>query len=722
MGSLTTEEINKVIEGLGRTPTPLEIAAFELMWSEHCSYKSSKHLLRHLPSNGDRVVQGQGENAGIVSVDGDICICMKIESHNHPSAIDPYQGSATGVGGIIRDIFAMGARPVAILDSLRFGDLCNQRNRWLFSQVINGIADYGNRVGIPTVGGEVVFDDAYKLNPLVNVMCVGLVRKDDIIRGIAKNVESPVVLVGAATGRDGIGGAIFASDQLGCHVCDRRAIQIGDPFMEKCLMEACLEAYKTKLVEGVQDLGAGGVLSAACEMAARGEKGMKIFIDNIPRRENGMTISEILLSESQERMLLVIRKGAEHILKDIFQRWGLTYSVIGEVTNDGYFRVYDGEKEVLNIRVDLLTKMCPEKRYEKKTVSFHNTSIPPCPDDMGSVLQFLLGVPSISSKRWIFEQYDYTIGTNTVVGPGADAAVIRIRGTNKAIAITTDGKGSVSRIDPKKAGILSVIEATRNLTAVGATPIAVTDCLNLGNPETFSYALEEMVKGIAEACVCFGLPVVSGNVSFHNETDGYPIIPTPVIGMAGLIEDLSHIRSPVIPDENQALILLGRLESSLSGSAYLQYFHHVTGGDLPDISYDDEINIQNLCREGIRAGLITSVHDISDGGLLVALAEMCILSGIGAKIVLDNGVVNKISRPDTVLFGEDSGRIICTCPINDVNRLLKLAERFNCTIHVIGVARGSHLQVVMGKEMILEKEVRVLKKVWEQAIPNLMNF
>ena len=637
---LLDEEYEKIKEIMGREPNYLELSIWAVMWSEHCGYKNSRPLLKTFPTEGPRVIQGPGENAGIVDIGDGQALVFKIESHNHPSAIEPYQGAATGVGGIVRDIFTMGARPIASLNSLRFGNIEDARVRELFAGVVAGIGDYGNCLGIPTVGGEVYFNPSYQGNPLVNAMCVGLVNSDEIALAVASDVGSPLMLVGAKTGRDGIHGATFASEELSEKSQQKRpSVQVGDPFMEKLLIEACLQLIKEDLVAGMQDLGAAGLTSSISESASKKGRGVEIDVLKVPRREKGMTPYEIMISESQERMLIVPRAGKEKRIKEIFDTWGLDAVVIGEVTDDGMFRVFEGEKMVGEVPNAELTAGCPvyvragqEPSYYQECKRFDIDALPEI--KIGEALQKLLGSPNIASKRWVYSQYDYQVMTNTSIIPGnGDAAVLRIKGTDKGVAMTTDCNSRFVYLDPYQGGMLAVCESARNLACVGARPLALTNCLNFGNPEKthIYWQMQESIKGMAAAAKTLNTPVVSGNVSLYNETAAGAIYPTPVVGMVGLLPDIKHRVDMSFKDEGDIVVLLGRLRDELGGSEYLAVCHGVESGAVPVVDLDEEKKLIELSLELIGKDMLKSCHDISEGGLAVALAESAIKGNIGFK-------------------------------------------------------------------------------------------
>ncbi|HPB30581.1 MAG TPA: phosphoribosylformylglycinamidine synthase subunit PurL, partial [Candidatus Sumerlaeota bacterium] len=574
---LTPEEYSRLLEILGREPSFTELGIFSVMWSEHCSYKHSKKMLKTLPTKGERVIQGPGENAGVVDIGDGWAICFKIESHNHPSAVEPYEGAATGIGGILRDIFTMGARPIALLDPLRFGDPSVPRNRYIASGVISGIADYGNCVGVPTVGGDVYFSESYNGNPLINVMCVGLMRREDLTLACAKTIGSLVVYYGNSTGRDGIHGATFASEELSQESEERRsAVQVGDPFMGKKILEATLELIQGNVVEAIQDMGAAGLTCSSCEMAGRGGRGVEINLDEVPQRSDNLASYEIMLSESQERMLAVVAEEKIDAARAIFEKWDLPWSVLGRVTEDHLMRVRHKGSVVAEIPAADISTSAPEYDPQSRRpawldqIEAFNAETFTAPADMGATLLALLAAPTIASKRWVYEQYDHMVQLNTVVTPGASAAVLRIKGTSKHIALSCDCNGMMVYLDPKTGGAMAVAEAARNLTCAGALPLAITNCLNFGNPTKpeIYYQFEQAVLGMGDACRVLNTPVTGGNVSFYNENRGQAVFPTPVIGMLGLIEDPSHITRVGFQDEGDAIVLLGRPAVTLGGSQY----------------------------------------------------------------------------------------------------------------------------------------------------------
>ncbi|MDW7673011.1 MAG: phosphoribosylformylglycinamidine synthase subunit PurL [Bacillota bacterium] len=722
---LNNDEYRKIIELLGREPNYTELGMLAVMWSEHCSYKNSRPVLRLFPTTGQQVLQGPGENAGIVDIGDGQAVVFKIESHNHPSAIEPYQGAATGVGGIVRDVFTMGARPIALLNSLRFGELTTARMKYLFDGVVAGIRGYGNSIGIPTVGGEVYFNKCYEGNPLVNAMCVGLINHEDIAKGVAAGVGNPVMVVGARTGRDGIHGATFASEELSEASEEKRpAVQVGDPFMEKLLLEACLELIKTGYVVGMQDMGAAGLTSSSCEMATRGNSGLEIDVALVPTREEGMTPYEILLSESQERMLLVPKKGKEEAVANIFKKWGLNAVVVGQVTDDGVLRIKENGTTVAELPAVLLTEQCPvyhretkEPAYYQETRSF---STAPYDDatNCGDILLKLLATPTIASKEWVYQQYDYMVGTNTVVLPGSDAAVVRIKGTKKGLAMSTDCNSRYCYLDPFEGGKIAVAEAARNLVCSGAKPLAITDCLNFGNPEKpeIFWQFKNAVVGMSEACKALNTPVIGGNVSFHNETNGEAIFPTPTVGMVGLLTDIDKRCTQEFKDEGDVIILLGETKGELGGSEYLAAIHGIESGQLPELNLTIEKKVQDCCLALIGKGVVKSAHDCAEGGLAVALAESCIGGGIGA--VIKNGNDGQELTATQWLYSETQSRIVISVAADNVSKALAVAADFRIPAAVLGVVAGTDLVIDKGRVNI---KVEELDKQWRGAIPWTMS-
>jgi len=732
---LRDDEYERICARLGRLPNYVETGIFSVMWSEHCSYKSSRKHLRALPTTGRDVLQGPGENAGIVDIGGGLGVAFKMESHNHPSAIEPYQGAATGVGGIIRDIFTMGARPIALLDSLRFGPLDRERNRYLFGRVVAGIASYGNCVGIPTVGGEVVFDEAYTHNPLVNVMCVGLIRSDRIARGVAEGVDNPVLVVGAKTGRDGIHGATFASvEDPQSH--ERSAVQVGDPFMEKLLLEACLELIERGIVVGIQDMGAAGLASASAEMASRAGNGIDIDVALVPRRETGMTPYEVMLSESQERMLVVVQRGREAEAQAIFTKWGLDAVVVGRVAPPlsdtsargvgGLLCIREGGRVVGEIPVAALVDEAPVyDRPAERPAYLDDPALMaaddlPAASDLTADLLSLLARPTIASKAYVYRQYDFMVRASTVIRPGADAAVVALPDFSRGIAMTTDGNGRYVYLDPRRGSIHAVAEAARNLVCVGARPLAVTDCLNFGNPGKpgIFYQFVESIRGIGEACRALGIPVVSGNVSFYNETGGQDIFPTPVIGMVGLVENLEHLITPDLKAAGDVLILLGSDAVTLGGSEYAAMRSGRALGPTPPVDLGLEGRVQAMCREVIGAGWVRAAHDVADGGLAVAVAEMCIAGDTGAVLELAAP-----GRADVALFGEGGSRIVLEVAPEHVAMVEQTAAMRDVPCTTLGYVTddGWLALTLYGKQrsdipVKVALSVKALREQWEGAL------
>ncbi len=716
---LTPDEYRRIVEILGRTPNIVELGIFSVMWSEHCSYKSSRIHLKLFPTEGPRVIQGPGENAGIVDIGEGLACVFKMESHNHPSFIEPYQGAATGVGGILRDIFTMGARPVASLNSLRFGSFDNPRTAYLLEGVVAGIAGYGNCVGVPTVAGEVYFNECYDGNCLVNAMTVGIVKKDKIFRGRASGIGNPVIYVGSRTGRDGIHGAVMASDVFGEGGEERRpTVQVGDPFSEKLLLEACLELFKTDCVVGIQDMGAAGLTSSSVEMASRAGTGIEIDIEKVPRREEGMTPYEVMLSESQERMLLVVRKGTEKKVMDIFNKWDLEAVVIGEVKEGGELCVRSGAEVVARIPVKALTDDAPvyERPIKRPSQQDELQELDikglPVPDDYNSVLERLLSSENIASRHWIYTQYDHMVRTDTVVLPGSDAAVLRIKGTNIGLAMTVDCNPRYCYLDPFTGGALAVAEAARNLAVSGAEPLALTDCLNFGNPERpeVMWQFRESIKGMSEACRALEIPVVSGNVSFYNETSGKSIFPTPTVGMVGLLKDIAHRTTQWFKQEGHLVALLGTTGEELGGSEYLRVVHGKEKGAPPEVDLVKEKNLQKACLKAIRAGIIKSAHDVSEGGIAVALAEACMSGGphVGAAVDVDTGGL----RPDAFLFGESQSRVIVSFDPKDLKEVEDICASYSVPLLVIGRTGGEILRI---NDMI-ELPIKRIYECWRSSL------
>lgn len=727
---LTEEEYEKIKEYLGRTPTFTELGVYSVMWSEHCSYKNSILEIKKLPRSGPQLLVGAGEeNAGLVDIGDGMACAFKIESHNHPSAIEPYEGAATGVGGIHRDIFTMGARPIAALDSLRFGNLENDRVRYLLDGVVRGIADYGNSFGVPTVGGEICFDDSYEGNPLVNAMSVGVVKVGETASAIAEGPGNPVLIVGASTGRDGIHGATFASEEISEDSEEKRpSVQVGDPFTEKLLLEATLEVIKTGAVVGVQDMGAAGISCSSSEMSAKGKCGMHINLDLVPMREEGMTAYELLLSESQERMLIVADKGREQEIIDIYEKWDLTAVVIGEVIDDDRV-IYEQHGEVkADIPADSLVLGGGAPQYKRETkkpdyiddVQSFDTTTLDHPEEHGDTLMKLLADPNVASKKWVFEQYDTMVRTNTIQGPGpSDAGVVRLKGTKRALAVKTDCNGRYVYLNPKKGGMIAVAEAARNVVCTGAKPLAVTNCLNFGNPykpEVY-WTFKEALAGMGEACRGLNTPVTGGNVSFYNENPNQAVNPSPVIGMLGLIEDYEkHMTTAAFGEEGDVVYYIGANRKGLGGSQYLKAIHNLTSGDAPDFDLDFEIKLQKALLEAIQSDYITAAHDISDGGLAVTLAEMAMFGNTGAKLdVLPLEEVSK-SSPIEVLFSEAQSGVIITANTVDEDDLVAHMKKADIPMIKLGRVGGEKLIL----DGMFEFTIDELKQPYESVIPDAM--
>lgn len=716
---LSDEEFTMVENILGRIPNWTETGLFSVMWSEHCSYKTSKPVLKKFPTTGEKVLQGPGEGAGIVDIGDNQAVVFKIESHNHPSAIEPYQGAATGVGGIIRDVFSMGARPIAMLNSLRFGELDSARVKYLFKEVVAGIAGYGNCIGIPTVGGEVQFEPSYEGNPLVNAMCVGLIDHKDIKKGQAHGAGNTVMYVGAKTGRDGIHGATFASEELTEQSDEKRpAVQVGDPFMEKLLLEACLELVQSDALVGIQDMGAAGLTSSSAEMASKAGMGIEMNLDLVPQRETGMTAYEMMLSESQERMLIVVKKGREQEIIDLFKKYDLEAVAIGTVTDDKKLRLIHHGEIVADVPVDALAEDAPVYHKPSKEPAYFaefQAMAPEVPqvDDIKETFIQILSQPTVASKEWVYEQYDYMVRTNTVVSPGSDAAVLRIRGTKKALAMTTDCNSRFVYLDPQTGGKIAVAEAARNLVCSGAEPLAVTDNLNFGSPEKpeVFWQIEKSADGISKACRVLGTPVIGGNVSLYNETSGTAVYPTPVIGMVGLVTDLDHITTQPFKNSGDLIYLVGETKPEFGGSELQKLLNNGRiYGKAPEINIELEKERQGQVLAAIRAGVVQSAHDLAEGGLAVALAECLFDNGeLGADIHL-NG------NPVTALFSESQSRFLLSVKKEDQQQFESLVAA-----ELIGeVNQTGSLNITVEGENILEAEVAELRAAWKGAIPCLL--
>ncbi|MGS2780387.1 phosphoribosylformylglycinamidine synthase subunit PurL [Robertmurraya sp. GLU-23] len=717
---LSDEEFQMVEDILGRTPNYTETGLFSVMWSEHCSYKNSKPVLRKFPTSGPRVLQGPGEGAGIVDIGDEQAVVFKIESHNHPSAIEPYQGAATGVGGIIRDVFSMGARPIALLNSLRFGELdASSRVQYLFKEVVAGIAGYGNCIGIPTVGGEIQFDACYEGNPLVNAMCVGLIDHKDIKKGQAHGVGNTVMYIGAKTGRDGIHGATFASEELTETSDEKRpAVQVGDPFMEKLLLEACLELVKCDALVGIQDMGAAGLTSSSAEMASKAGSGIEMNMDLVPQREKGMTAYEMMLSESQERMLIVVEKGREQEIVDIVAKYDLDAVAIGVVTDDKMLRLIHNGEVVANVPADALAEEAPvyhkpsaEPAYFREFQAMENTV--PEVKDHNETLVNLLKQATIASKEWVYDQYDYMVRTSTVVAPGSDAAVVRIRGTRKALAMTTDCNSRYIYLDPETGGKIAVAEAARNIVASGGVPLAITDCLNFGNPEKpeIFWQIEKSVDGMSEACNVLSTPVIGGNVSLYNERSGTAVYPTPVVGMVGLVEDIDHITTQSFKEAGDLIYLIGETKPEFGGSELQKLTNGEIFGKAPELNLEVEEKAQKQVLSAIRAGVVASAHDVSEGGVAVALAESLMGSeNLGAEVTLQG-------EATTALFSESQSRFVLTVKKEHQAQFESLVD----ATYIGTVTKTSDLKITCGDELVVSQPVSTLEKAWKGAIPCLLS-
>ena len=714
---LTAEEYDRILSRLRREPTYAELGLFSALWSEHCAYKHSRVFLSRLPQTGAHVLQGPGENAGAIDIGDGWAVVFKIESHNHPSFIEPFQGAATGVGGILRDIFTMGARPIAILDSLRFGELDEPKVQELVNGVVAGISWYGNCFGCPTVGGEIAFAPEYAGNPLVNVMCVGLVRADQIFRARAEGPGNPVFYVGNKTGRDGIHGATMASATFDEHAEARRpTVQVGDPFTEKLLLEACLEVMRTGAVVGIQDMGAAGLACCTSEMPARSGTGMDVELSRVPQRETGMTPYEILLSESQERMLLVAARGREEEVRRVFSKWELDAVEIGTVTEGAELTARLKGEVVARVPVDLLAEA---PKYRKPTAepswlaerrAFDPLTLPE-PADYGAALAQLLASPTIASKEWAFRQYDQQVGINTLVLPGSDAAVLRVKGTRRALAVSTDGNGRHVFLDPRQGAAMAVCEAARNVSCSGGEPRGVTDCLNFGSPERpeILWQFAEAIEGIAAACRALDLPVVGGNVSFYNETSGRAILPTPVIGVVGLLDDAGRRATQWFKGAGHRVALLGQDTVSLGGSEYLWAREQRLAGALAPLDLETERRVQGAVRAAVSAGLVTAAHDCSEGGVAVALAEGCITGRelVGCEAALPEGI-----RADLTLFGEGPSRIVVTVEAARAREFEALMAESAIPWRWIGTTGGERLVIRIGTETLVDVATRQLEQAW----------
>ncbi|OFV93528.1 MAG: phosphoribosylformylglycinamidine synthase II [Acidobacteria bacterium RIFCSPLOWO2_12_FULL_54_10] len=740
---LIPEEYQKILEILGREPTITELGIFSVMWSEHCSYKSSRVHLKRLPTRGEAVVQGPGENAGIIDIGHGYVCAFKIESHNHPSFVEPFQGAATGVGGILRDIFTMGARPIAIMDSLRFGPIAESGfagppgtkpvnayfNRRILRGVVSGIAHYGNCFGVPTIGGEAVFEPCYQNNPLVNAFALGIAKKDQIFYGRAGGSGNPVIYVGAKTGKDGIHGAslLASSEFSGSDGQQKRPnVQVGDPFLEKLLLEACLKAMQTGAVVGIQDMGAAGLTCSTCEMGGRGGTGIEIELDRVPQRETGMSSYEIMLSESQERMLLVAQRGREEEVYQVFRKWGLDAVEIGTVIDKPVLRVRQHGELVAEIPNDALTEEAP---VYNRPIASPQRIVPLDPsvrihartgDELAQDLLKLLSAPAIASKRWIYEQYDTMVRTNTAVGPGSDAALLHVKETGQGLAMALDGNGRYCFLDPRRGARLAVAESSRNVSVTGARPLAATNCLNFGNPEKpeIMWQFYEVVEGIREACEALQIPITGGNVSFYNETDGRGIYPTPVLGIVGVLNRVESHVTLTFPEEGLTILLLGKhnisqqdFEIIFGSSQYAQTVLQSIWGLPPDVDLEREKKVQACCRQLIQAGLVRSAHDISDGGLAVAVAECCFGKNVGATIEIAQN-----ENPLQWLFSEDPSQIMVTVHLDQVAETSRIAGQYNLSVAVLGTTGGNSLKISFDRQPLFEVPISLMKNLYESAL------
>jgi len=727
---LSEEEYEKIQLILGRVPTYTELGIFSVMWSEHCSYKNSLLMLKTLPKEGDAMLVKAGEeNAGLIDIGDGLAVAFKIESHNHPSAVEPYQGAATGVGGIVRDIFAMGARPIASLDSLRFGELSDDHVKYLFDGVVRGIGDYGNCLGIPTVAGEVYFDDAYKGNPLVNAMTVGLVRHNQVAHAVAKTAGARVFIIGSSTGRDGIHGATFASEEISEESEAKRPhVQVGDPFTEKLIMEATLEIIQSGCAEGVQDMGAAGITSSTSEVAAKSRLGIELDLDKVPLREEKMIPYEIMLSESQERMLIIAKPGCEKKIQEICDKWDVNWSIFGVMTSDGRLRVKWKDRVVADIPADSLSAGEGAPVYERETkepeyirrIQNEDLSRIPEPEEYTDVLKKLLSTPTVANKSWIFEQYDTMVQTNTIQLPGGDAAVVRIKGTSKALSMKTDANGRFVYLNPRRGAQIAVAESARNVACTGAKPVAVTNCLNFGNPykpEAY-WQFKEAVLGIGEACRALETPVTGGNVSFYNENPEGAIYPTPVIGMLGVLEDVRNMVTASFKNEGDVLLLIGENRGEIGGSEYLKRIHNRVSGDCPALDLEREKALQQFLVEAAKEHVLESAHDVSEGGLAVALAESGILGdgdAWGAQVEL----VSEI-RPDFLLFGEDQSRVVVSVRPENLEKVQALVQSYGIPWARIGQVARDRFTILVNHQTVIDADIQKLANAYRTCIESIM--
>lgn len=721
---LSESEYEGVKKLIKRTPNYIELGIISSMYSEHCSYKSSRLHLAKFPTKAPWVVQGPGENAGVIAVDKDgLCVCFKVESHNHPSFIEPFQGAATGVGGILRDVFTMGARPVAAMNSLRFGKLDKPKNRQIFEGVVSGIAHYGNCFGVPTVGGEVYFNSCYDGNPLVNAFALGVVQRDKIFLAKAEGMGNPVIYVGAKTGRDGIHGATMASEEFNENSESKRPnVQIGDPFKEKLLLEACLALMQTDYIVGIQDMGAAGLTSSAFEMASKSGSGVRLDLDSVPMRESGMNPYEIMLSESQERMLMVAKKGYEDKVKEIFDKWDLDAVVIGEVTGDGYVRLFWENEEVATLEAAPLADEAPkyDRPYSRPEWQDELQRLPKveCPTDLQGVFRSLLGNDSIASKRWVWTQYDHMVRVGTVQLPGSDAAIIRLNESEKGVAISSDCNSRYCMLNPFEGGKAAIAESARNVAVSGARPRAFSNCLNFGNPEKpeIMWQFVQAVEGMAEAAKVLDTPAVSGNVSLYNETEKKPIQPTPTVVMVGVLDDVTKRIGSYFKDIESAVYLIGENTGYLGGSEYLASIHNLERGDAPEVDLQHEKAIINFMCDAADRRLIKSAHDVSDGGLAVALAEMCFGGeNVGAYIKLESGI-----RDDALIFGENQGRVVIEIDLDHAAELKKLADKYKLPFNKIGRTCSGLIEIANKDRKLISMKVAEAESIWKNSIGDKM--
>jgi len=724
---LKPDEYERIVALMGRAPNLTELGLFSVMWSEHCSYKSSRVHLKTLPTEGPRVLQGPGENAGAVDIGDGLAAVFKIESHNHPSFIEPYQGAATGVGGIIRDIFTMGARPIALLDALRFGPLDVARNRRILQGVVSGIGGYGNSIGIPTVGGEVMFDESYNGNPLVNVFCLGVAKRDGLVKGKAGGVGNPIYYVGAKTGRDGTHGATMASAEFDDKSAEKRpAVQVGDPFMEKLLLDACLEVMATDACVGVQDMGAAGLTCATSETGSRGGVGVEIDVARVPQRETGMTPYEIMLSESQERMLLIVKRGREKEVERIFEKWDLHAVEIGRVTDDGWLRIRENGRLVAEVPNRALTDEAPvynrpiaepAGRDELHQIPRALLAITPQPSD---IFVRLLESPTIASKRWIYHQYDHMVRTNTIAPAGDTAGVVRIKGTTRALAMSVDGNGRFVALDPRQGAKLALAEAARNVACAGATPIGATNCLNFGNPERpeIMWQFAEAVAGLGEACRALEIPITGGNVSLYNETDGRAILPTPVIGVVGVIENGADVLTRAFPGAGYDVVLFGDNPGELGGSEYLKIAHGLLRGAPPALDLAREHALQTLLVSLAGNRLIASAHDCAEGGVAVTIAESCFEPhGIGVEVDLPSAASDGgVDRIAATLFGESASRVVVSARPSDTAAVLEAARKAGVPAQRIGHTTGAVIQIAVDGHIAIACPLEEAEQLWTTSL------